>query len=267
VRENIAMPLQARKTPAAEIERLVGRAADLLRLGPYLQRRPHELSGGQQQRVALARAIVKQADFVALDEPLANLDYKLREELRAELPKFFAGSQSIVVFATTDPVEALLLGGNVATLSEGRITQFGRGLDVYRRPMDLVTARTFSDPPLNLLPVTARAGRTTPADATAPPSTLPGLPDGEWSLGFRAHHLKIGVGSPAAARFPLTVVSTEVTGSESFVHLAFGSARWVLLAHGVHIHAAGARLEAHVEPEDVMLFDGAGRTVRHQKAA
>jgi glycerol transport system ATP-binding protein len=266
VRENIAMPLQAKKTPAAEIEQKVARAAELLRLGPYLQRRPHQLSGGQQQRVALARAIVKQADFVALDEPLANLDYKLREELRAELPKFFAGSQSIVVFATTDPVEALLLGGNVATLSEGRITQFGPGLDVYRRPRDLVTARTFSDPPLNLLPVTARAGRTTPVDAAAPPCALPRLPDGAWTLGFRAHHLKIGAGSAEAATFKLTVISTEVTGSESFVHLAFGSARFVLLTHGVHIHAVGAVFEAHVEPQDVMVFDSAGRAVALETA-
>jgi glycerol transport system ATP-binding protein len=265
VRENIAMPLRAKKALAAEIEQKVSRAAELLRLGPYLQRKPHELSGGQQQRVALARAIVKQADFVALDEPLANLDYKLREELRAELPKFFAGSSSIVVFATTDPVEALLLGGNVATMAEGRITQFGKGLDVYRRPRDLVTARTFSDPPLNLLPVTANAGRTVPADASAPQCTLPRLPDGAWTLGFRPHHLRIGAGSGAS--FRLKVISTEVTGSESFVHLAFGAARFVLLTHGVHIHPAGAELEAHVALQDVMVFDSAGNTVALAEAA
>ena len=90
-----------------------------------LQRRPTELSGGQQQRTAIARALVKDADLILLDEPLANLDYKLREELRDELPKLFAGRNCIVVYATTEPTEALLFGGNTATLHEGRVTQFG----------------------------------------------------------------------------------------------------------------------------------------------
>ena len=90
-----------------------------------LERRPTELSGGQQQRTAIARALVKDADLVLLDEPLANLDYKLREELRDELPKLFAGRDCIVVYATTEPTEALLFGGNTATLHEGRVTQFG----------------------------------------------------------------------------------------------------------------------------------------------
>ena len=107
------------------------RIAELLRLTPMLQRRPAELSGGQQQRTALARALVKDAGLVLLDEPLANLDFKLREELRDELPKLFADRRCTVVFATSDPIEALLLGGHTATLHEGRITQFGptaRGL-------------------------------------------------------------------------------------------------------------------------------------------
>ena len=110
---------------SAEIDERVHRMAELLRLTPMLERRPAELSGGQQQRTAIARALVKDADLVLLDEPLANLDFKLREELRDELPKLFAGRRCIVVFATTEPIEALLFGGNTATLHEGRITQFG----------------------------------------------------------------------------------------------------------------------------------------------
>ncbi len=133
----------------SEIDSEVRKAADLLKLTPYLDRTPLNLSGGQQQRTAIARAIVKKANLVLLDEPLANLDYKLREELREELPRIFAESGAIFVYATTEPSEALLLGGNTAALSEGRITQFGRTIDVYRRPLDLVTARTFADPPLN----------------------------------------------------------------------------------------------------------------------
>lgn len=116
------------------------KAAELLKLTPYLDRTPLNLSGGQQQRTALARAIVKNANLVLLDEPLANLDYKLREELREELPRIFAESGAIFVYATTEPSEALLLGGNTATLNEGRVTQFSRTIEVYRRPVDIVTA-------------------------------------------------------------------------------------------------------------------------------
>ncbi len=247
VYENIASPLRVKRMGKAVIESEVKRAADLLRLTPYLDRKPLELSGGQQQRVALARAIVKKADLVLLDEPLANLDYKLREELRAELPRLFADSNSVVVYATTEPTEALLLGGATATLSKGRITQFGSTPDVYRRPRDLVTAQTFCDPPLNTVSA-ADAGWT---DA----------PAGAATLAFRPHHLSAGAGGPSALAFNVAVVSTEITGSESYVHVAHGQQRWVMLTHGIHVYPAGARLELYVEPAHVMAFDAAGRSL------
>ena len=244
VRQNIQSPLRVQRRPQAEIERETQRVAQLLRLEPLLERKPLELSGGQQQRVALARALVKKADLVLLDEPLANLDYKLREELRAELPKLFAATSAIIVYATTEPMEALALGGMTATLSEGRITQFGPTLDLYRRPHDLITARTFSDPPLNLVSVD-QAGRSA-------------APVGASTLAFRPHHLNTGAGSPSALRFKVKVISTEITGSESFIHLAHGAGRWVMLAHGIHIHPAGEQLDVHVEPAHVMAFDALG---------
>jgi glycerol transport system ATP-binding protein len=111
VYENIASPLRVAGVPRAEIDARVREAARFLRLEELLQRLPGQLSGGQQQRTALARALVKRAELVLLDEPLANLDYKLREELREELPKVFAQSGAILVYATTEPMEALLLGG------------------------------------------------------------------------------------------------------------------------------------------------------------
>ena len=151
VYENIASPLRVMGVRRDVRDKRVHDAARLLRLEPYLDRRPLELSGGQQQRTAIARALVKGAELVLLDEPLANLDYKLREELREELPRIFAASGAIFVYATTEPAEALLLGGNTATLFEGRVTQFGPTPDVYRHPHDLVTARVYSDPPLNTL--------------------------------------------------------------------------------------------------------------------
>ena len=119
VYENIASPLRLARLKADEIDRRVREAAELMKLTPMLERRPLELSGGQQQRCALARALVKNAGLVLLDEPLANLDYKLREELRVEIPKIFEASGAIFVYATTEPEEALLLGGNTATLWEG----------------------------------------------------------------------------------------------------------------------------------------------------
>jgi glycerol transport system ATP-binding protein len=247
VRDNIASPLRVKRRPAHEIDREVKRVAELLRLSPYLDRKPLELSGGQQQRVALARALVKKADLVLLDEPLANLDYKLREELRAELPKLFADSNSVVVYATTEPTEALLLGGATATLHQGRITQFGQTSDVYRRPADLVTARAFSDPPLNTLPA---AG-----------SNWSAAPEGTETLAFRPHHLRTGPASARALPFKVTVISTEITGSESFVHVSFAGQRWVMLTHGVHIYPPETGLDVCVEPQHVMAFDASGRTL------
>ena len=126
-----------------------------------LKRRPNELSGGQQQRTAIARALVKDCDLILLDEPLANLDYKLREEMRDELPKLFAGRKCIVVYATTEPSEALLFGGNTATLHEGRVTQFGPTSTIYRKPADLLSARVFSDPPINTAKVTKKGDEIT----------------------------------------------------------------------------------------------------------
>ncbi|MFM7654852.1 MAG: ABC transporter ATP-binding protein, partial [Paracoccaceae bacterium] len=140
VYDNIASPLRLMGKSSAEIDRAVRETAEMLKLTPMLARKPLELSGGQQQRCALARALVKGAGLVLLDEPLANLDYKLREELREELPKIFAASGAIFVYATTEASEALLLGGNTATLHQGRVTQFGPTLEVYCRPADLTTA-------------------------------------------------------------------------------------------------------------------------------
>ena len=254
VRENIASPLKVRRAGKDEIAREVDRVAELLRLKPYLERRPLELSGGQQQRVALARALVKKASLVLLDEPLANLDYKLREELRAELPRLFADSGAVVVYATTEPSEALLLGGRTATMSEGRVTQFGPSGDVYRRPNSLITAQTFSDPPLNVLPI----------ELATQAERYPGAR----TLAFRAHHLRLQRRAPDAHAYNLEVVSTDITGSETFVHLKHGDLRWVMLTHGVQVFEAGAPVTVYLDPSDVMQFavDGAALSPAREAA-
>ena len=154
--ENIASPLRVTGMAESEVKSACGKASEILRLTPMLDRKPAELSGGQQQRTAIARAVVKDSDIILLDEPLANLDYKLREELRDELPKLFHGRDAIVVYATTEPTEALLFGGNTATLHEGRITQFGPTAEIYRKPNSLVSAQVFSDPPINIAKISKR---------------------------------------------------------------------------------------------------------------
>ncbi|MFY0584152.1 ABC transporter ATP-binding protein [Cystobacter fuscus] len=135
VYENIASPLRlAGKLDAKALDRRVRDTAAALRLEPFLQRLPAELSGGQQQRTAMARALAKDASLLLLDEPLANLDYKLREELRTEIRQLFQDRPAVVVYATTEPTEALLLGGQTVVLHEGRVLQTGPTLEVYRAP-------------------------------------------------------------------------------------------------------------------------------------
>jgi glycerol transport system ATP-binding protein len=269
--ENIASPLRVQGRPQEEIERRVRETARLLKLEPYLGRTPLALSGGQQQRTAIARALVKGADLVLLDEPLANLDYKLREELRAELPRIFELSGAIFVYATTEPSEALLLGGRTICLSEGRALQTGVTSAVYHRPESLRVAELFSDPPLNTVAVEKRNGAVAyHGGGSAPANGLyAALHDGPYRVGFRAHQLAVADGAEKGAAsaadghhvFPTTVALTEITGSESFLHLRRDGANWVAVLPGVHEFPPGQTLDAALDPDDVFIFDTAGRLV------
>ncbi len=260
--DNIASPLQIMGKDRATIDRAVRETAEMMRLTSMLDRKPLELSGGQQQRCALARALVKGAGLVLLDEPLANLDYKLREELRIEIPRIFEASGAIFVYATTEPEEALLLGGNTAALWEGRVTQFGRTPDVYRRPADMTTARVFSDPPMNFLPCTKAGGGMTlgSADAAAT-GPMAAMPDGAYTAGFRANHLSMHRETGDAMEMRCTVGICEITGSETFLHLAHEGRKWVGLVHGVHDLAPGQALSVWLSPRHVYVFDEAGQMV------
>ncbi len=261
VYDNIASPLRLIGKSKAEIDRAVRETAEMLKITPMLSRKPLELSGGQQQRCALARALVKEAGLVLLDEPLANLDYKLREELRAEIPRIFERSGAIFVYATTEPEEALLLGGNTATLWQGRVTQFGPTPDVYRHPVDATTARVFSDPPMNFLGFVKQGGKlrfgdTVSAEASA---GFARLADGSYMAGFRANHLHLYPSKPGAVEFPCTVGITEITGSETFLHLGHGPDRWVALVHGVHSLTPGDTVRMWLDLACVYAFDNTGQ--------
>jgi glycerol transport system ATP-binding protein len=255
--ENIASPLRVAGVARAEIDRRVREAAELLRLGPYLDRRPAELSGGQQQRTAIARALVKDAGLVLMDEPLANLDYKLREELRAELPKIFEASGAIFVYASTEPAEALMFGADVVALHEGRITQHGRAATVFRQPADLTTARIFSDPPLNVFEAVNEGGsvRLAGGERFAAPHLLP---EGALTLGVRAHDLSLAP-LPQGVALAATVRVAEIAGSESFVHLARpGGADIVVQAPGVHRHEPDTALPVWLDPRRAFAFAPGG---------
>ncbi|MGP9791675.1 ABC transporter ATP-binding protein [Roseinatronobacter sp. NSM] len=256
VYDNIASPMKLMGVSQAELDRKVREAAELMQLTPMLDRKPLELSGGQQQRCALARALVKDAGLVLLDEPLANLDYKLREELRAEIPRIFEESGAIFVYATTEPEEALLLGGKVATMWEGRITQFGPTPQVYRSPKDAITARVFSDPPMNFTAVVKTGnqiafgeGQTAPA-----PGALAALPDGTYTAGFRPDHLHLRAQGNDGLHFKCTLKVTEITGSETFVHLDHAGDSWVGLMHGVHHLEFGAPIQVWLDAAHVYVF-------------
>lgn len=262
VYENIASPMRVAGVDKATIERRVREAAELMKLTPYLERTPLNLSGGQQQRTALARALVKDAELVLLDEPLANLDYKLREELRVELPKIFAETGAIFVYATTEPQEALLLGGKTATLNEGLVTQFDDTIDVYNRPSDLLTAQTFSDPPMNVLPVRKSGAEfvfnTSRFDVPAP---LSGLRDEEYTIGARPHHMSLQPPTGKSMKLDCKVSTTEITGSESFIHLQSEGIHMVALMHGVHRVGIGDSLPAYLDANNLFVFDRNGSLV------
>ena len=261
--ENIASPLRVAGLSRPEIERRVGAAAEILHLTPMLGRRPQELSGGQQQRTAIARAIVKESDLILLDEPLANLDYKLREELRDQLPQLFAGRGAIVVYATSEPSEALMLGGHTATVFAGRITQFGPTPECYRAPVDLTTAEVFSDPPINAAPVEKAGGEIRLLEHVRWPAQGPvaALPDGAYTLGLRPHF--VSPRPPAGPSVPLRgeVRITELSGSESVAHFDAGGRTWVAQSDGIHPYRVGGTYEFHLDVARGLYFAPDGRRV------
>ena len=264
--ENIASPLRVERVPGSQVKSRVGRIAELLRLDALLDRRPSELSGGQQQRTALARALVKDADLILLDEPLANLDYKLREGLRDELPRLFADRDCTVVYATTEPAEALLLGGHTATVHEGRITQFGETSSVYHQPVDLITARAFSDPPINTANVIKRGDRIELGKVVSwkAEGALAKLADGPYTFGLRPHHVQPAAvaGGPAQAVAVTGRVSiTEISGSDSVVHFDLDGSTWVSQAQGIHRFDVGEIAGFRLDVARGLYFTQDGRCV------
>ena len=263
VYDNIAAPLRVAKMASSEIDNRIEDVAAILQLRPLLQRYPHELSGGQQQRTALARAIAKESNAVFLDEPLANLDYKLREELREQLPELFAGRGTIVVYATSEPEEALLLGGKTGLMHDGRVIQLGTTADIYRNPSDLAAAQVFSNPPINTIMITKKGAEAhTNKDVKwLLTGAAKNLEDGAYKIAIRPNY--VVPMRTAQASIPLTgkIMVTELSGSESSAHFRFCDEDWVSLAHGIHPYQIGTNHEFYMDFSKCFFFTPDGKRV------
>lgn len=259
--DNIASPLRVAGMAKSEIEGRVEETARILQLTPMLNRRPQELSGGQQQRTALARAIAKESRAVFLDEPLANLDYKLREELRDQLPEIFAGRGAVVVYATSEPEEALLLGGETALMQDGRVAQYGPTAGIYRRPVSLTAAQVFSDPPINSAQVVKQGDMFQMENGVQWQATgdAAGLGDGEYTVAVRPNYVLPVKGDRANVPLRGRVLVTELSGSESSAHFTMGDIAWVSLSHGTHPYQVGEDHDFYLDPSHCFYFGADGK--------
>ena len=260
VADNIASPLKLRgeKNIGARVNELAAK----LHIEPFLKRLPAELSGGQQQRVALARALAKNAPLMLLDEPLVNLDYKLREELRDELSQLFASGESTVVYATTEPTEALLLGGYTAVMDAGELLQYGPTAEVFHRPKSIRVARAFSDPPMNLI-----AGSAATLGVSLAAGVNLSVPLPQFSTSASTAALTVGVRASALrvqqrtndVALPGRVELAEIAGSDTFVHVDTAIGELVAQLTGVHVFTLGAPITLYLDPAQVHVFDAAGK--------
>jgi glycerol transport system ATP-binding protein len=259
VADNIASPLKLRKDAMrkSDIDARVNELAAKLHIEPFLKRLPAELSGGQQQRVALARALAKNAPLMLLDEPLVNLDYKLREELRDELSQLFASGQSTVVYATTEPTEALLLGGYTAVMDAGELLQYGPTAEVFHRPKSIRVARAFSDPPMNLIAGSANTTGVALPGGISLPIILPAGRSDALTLGVRAGALRVH-GRDGDLALPGKVELAEISGSDTFVHVHTPIGELVAQLTGVHVFGLGEAITLYLNPAQAYVFGADG---------
>jgi sn-glycerol 3-phosphate transport system ATP-binding protein len=254
VYDNMAYGLKIAGRPKAEIEARVQKAAQILELGALLDRKPRQLSGGQRQRVAMGRAIVRQPQVFLFDEPLSNLDAKLRAQTRLEIRKLHAELGVTSLFVTHDQVEAMTLAQRMIVMNAGRMEQFGTPESVYARPATTFVASFIGSPPMNLLngQVTAQGfqmgGQTLPLAAPAPRS-------GPLVLGVRPEHAQIAAAGTAGS-WPLQVQLVELLGAERLVHGLLGGAAFTLrIDSGAPAPQVGDTCALAVPPRHLHWFD------------
>lgn len=260
VYDNIASPLNVAGLDPQDMERRVREVAEKMHLGAFLERLPSELSGGQQQRIALARALVKRADLLLLDEPLVNLDFKLREELRLELCSLLAGTDAIVVYATAEPQEALALGGDTLIIDAGRVLQQGPASDVYHRPANVRAAELVSDPPMNvvtgrLLDDAIQFGDDVPVSR---PAHLKRFSNGRCLFGVRPNHVLTRKSEASDIEIRSRVDLAEISGSDTSIHFEHGGSSWVSRQNGVHPLDVDEQIRVYIESRRVFAFETTG---------
>jgi sn-glycerol 3-phosphate transport system ATP-binding protein len=252
VRQNLAYGLKNRNTPKEEIERRITEAAKALEIEQFLERKPRQLSGGQRQRVAMGRAIVRKPAAFLFDEPLSNLDAKLRVQMRVEIRRLQRSLATTSVYVTHDQMEAMTLADRLVVLNAGRIEQMGTPIELYEKPATTFVATFIGSPSMNLLPLGqsfAFAGRAPSAAVT---------------LGFRPEDAAMSAGPDAGAgglALDATVEAVEPVGAESFLYCAAAGSRVVVRVPGRALSQPGAALSLVVRPEKLHWFDAAGRRV------
>ncbi len=263
VYKNIGSPLKISGIKKSEVDRRVRETAEMLHIEQILDRMPSELSGGQQQRVAIARALVKDAQLLLLDEPLVNLDYKLREELHIELQEIFENREAIVVYTTTEPTEALMLGGNIVVIDEGRILQSGPTPQVYHNPITMRVAEVFSDPPINYLVAGVNSDYVYFGQNIQIPLTghLKGVAPGDYKIGVRSNHLFLSRRDANDVEFMVRVELSEMNGSETITHVNHNETSLVVLDNGINPHKIGSEISVFINPRSLFLYDSAGSLV------
>ncbi len=266
VAENIGFPLKIRGLPAAQITPAVHKAAQQVELMDYLQRRPKELSGGQRQRVALARAIVRQPAVFLMDEPLSNLDAKLRVTMRAHIKHLHHSLGVTTIYVTHDQIEAMTLADRVVVMSRARIQQIGTPQDIYERPANLFVAGFIGSPPMNLVPGSLQGGV-----FSAPGVRITGFAAADVAsvvLGVRPEDLGLVIADGPAAALTAEVFAFELTGDATLVTLKQGD--WMVTAKAGKDYrsAMGARVGFSADASRCHLFDaGTQARIATQAAA
>jgi len=265
VRDNIAFGLKMRKVPAAKIEEEVARVAKLLQIEPLLARKPSQLSGGQQQRVAMGRALARRPKIYLFDEPLSNLDAKLRVEMRTEIKLMHQRLKTTTVYVTHDQIEAMTLGDKVAVMKDGVIQQFGTPHEIYNNPANLFVASFIGSPPMNFVPlrIRQRDGRWVgvlnseqgSCELPLPITTDDGLRDRELILGIRPE--QIGLAGVGTADFSLAVdiEVVEPTGPDTLVVFTLNQVKACCRLMPDQAPRVGETLNLQFDPRKALLFD------------
>jgi multiple sugar transport system ATP-binding protein len=256
VAANMGFPLKMQGMDKARIAEKVDRAADILGLKPYLARYPRELSGGQRQRVAMGRAIVRDPQVFLFDEPLSNLDAKLRVQMRSEIRELHQRLSTTTIYVTHDQIEAMTMADRIVVMRDGHIAQVGAPLDLYDRPANVFVAGFIGSPAMNLLPGVVRKEGGVPVvnvdGASLPLPDRPGLNEGRKVVfGIRPEHLDLTGAGGMQAR----VVVVEPTGSETHVVLRIGERDLTAVFRERHAFVPGQQVYLTPQPDLIHIFD------------